>query len=754
MMGRLRVSLSLGVGLLLVAAPAAWAQGGSPIGGCKTFSLGYTGASGGDAKAGSISGGVQLECDGTWIFAELITWDEKIIHASGDVLVVQPGLRVNAERMEMDRQTKYGTFFEAYGTATVTDQEPDKNMFGGQEPEIMFRASKIERIGPRTYRLTDGAFSTCVQPTPRWEMTGSTGTVTLDDKVVMKNMQLRVKHIPVLYLPYIYYPMKHDDRATGILIPVYSASGVKGQGLSNAFFWAIDRSQDATFNYDWFSKGGQGAGADYRYVATAGSGNGSFYTFDQNERLASDGSVELQAKRSFRYAGQMNQTLGRFTMIGNLHYNTDQISQLLYEQNIYTQSRRDRQINVSASGYVFDRRLRIAALADRKDIFNGATAATYTRLPQVDARFTKREPLLWKVSFGAAGQATYLDVRPDPAQPQYDRSLWRFDGITSIQTPLSSLPYLPVSASASWQVTNWTESLDPLTGLPVPTALTRNLFDLRVNASGPVIERVFDTPKSGYAERFKHVIEPQVGVQYLSPFDMGAQVVKIDNVDRLVGGTTTVTYGLVNRIVAKVRTAGGGTTNRPFATIRINQSFYSDAQAGAIDPNYSNGSVGTYSPISLVAAFNPIEDIDGTFQMSVDATTRQIRSYSVGARIWRPKLQLDGSWSKRRYLPNVPGFNNPASASHYLGANATVRLLDGRLGATYGFQYNLQQNGFLQQRIAGYYASQCCGISVDYQMMNISQFRLEGVPRDRRLAITFSLAGIGSFATPLGAFGR
>ena len=165
------MSLALGSSALLGEASAAWAQSqGSPLGGCtKSFSLRYTGAAEGDAKSGSVSGAVQFECDGTWIFAEIISWDEKTVRARGDLLVIQTGLRVNADRMEMDRTTKLGAYFEAYGTARLTDREPERNMFGSMEPEVMFRARKLEKIGPRSYRITDGAFTTCVQPTPRWE---------------------------------------------------------------------------------------------------------------------------------------------------------------------------------------------------------------------------------------------------------------------------------------------------------------------------------------------------------------------------------------------------------------------------------------------------------------------------------------------------------------------------------------------------------------------------------------------------------
>ena len=60
----------------------------------------------------------------------------------------------------------------------------------------------------------------------------------------------------------LYYPTKEEDRATGILFPTYGISSLRGQSIHNAFFWAINRSQDATFMHDWYSKAGQGVGAN------------------------------------------------------------------------------------------------------------------------------------------------------------------------------------------------------------------------------------------------------------------------------------------------------------------------------------------------------------------------------------------------------------------------------------------------------------------------------------------------------------
>ena len=105
-----------------------------------------------------------------------------------------------------------------------------------------------------------------------------------------------------MYLPVIYYPIQDDERATGFLLPTYGTSTLRGQALSNAFFWAIDRSQDATFFHDWFTRTGQGAGAEYRYVAGA----------------QSTGDVALlplrpAAKRTFTDDGQTHDAAGEPT---------------------------------------------------------------------------------------------------------------------------------------------------------------------------------------------------------------------------------------------------------------------------------------------------------------------------------------------------------------------------------------------------------------------------------------------------------
>ena len=251
---------------------------------------------------------------------------------------------------------------------------------------------------------------------------------------------------------------------------------------------------------------------------------------DEDDLLAADGTVERAGRRTYRVRGNISQALPHgFSLYGSSNYTSDITTQQLYQQNIYEQSRRDRNLRFGVEGaFLANRRLQMRAESWQQDIFNGATIARKGTLPKVDMwmsggsvastiRQMKGESsasagtgLLEKVYFSAAGQAVYFDFRPNLDLPILDRSLWRFDGTTEVTAPLSKYDWLTVNGRAKWNVTNWQESLDPLTGQPVPVALTRNLFTLHADVMGPVLERTFATPNNGYAEKFLHRIEPRV----------------------------------------------------------------------------------------------------------------------------------------------------------------------------------------------------------------------------------------------------
>jgi LPS-assembly protein len=212
-----------------------------------------------------LTGEVEIEGEDLSFTADEVDLytDTNRLVARGNVVFASPEGRIAADQVDYNTQTGTGTFLQASGILSL-GPTADRLPFGDQDPDVYFYGEQLEKTAPRRYRVTNGGFTTCVQPTPRWEVTSGSVTLSLDEYAFARNTILRVKGVPLLYLPVMYYPIQEDERATGFLLPSYGASTVRGQAVSNAFFWAINRSQDATFFHDWFTRSGQGTGAEYR----------------------------------------------------------------------------------------------------------------------------------------------------------------------------------------------------------------------------------------------------------------------------------------------------------------------------------------------------------------------------------------------------------------------------------------------------------------------------------------------------------
>ena len=93
--------------------------------------------------------------------------------ATGNVVFVTPSSRISAEKVDFNTRTRIGTFYNAIGSASVSDKV-DKSFFGTQEPDAFFYGETIEKVGAEPVQdHASGGFTTCVQPTPRWEVSSA-----------------------------------------------------------------------------------------------------------------------------------------------------------------------------------------------------------------------------------------------------------------------------------------------------------------------------------------------------------------------------------------------------------------------------------------------------------------------------------------------------------------------------------------------------------------------------------------------------
>jgi LPS-assembly protein len=719
------------------------------------------------------TGDVEVTCEDMKFFADVMDLyvDKNLLVASGNVVFTSGGNRIGADKMEFDTKTRTGTFYNAAGTAWLGDRV-DRSLFGTQEPDAYFYGEKIEKLGPRKYRISRGGFTTCVQPTPRWELTSGTATLTLDEYAFLRNSVLRVKGVPLMYLPVFYYPIQEDDRATGFLIPTYGASTYRGQTISNAFFWAIGRSHDATFFHDWFSKTGQAVGSEYRYVlAPESTGNARAYVIGEKATdvaLPGGGVTHLDGKRTYQINGAAIQRLPLgLRARAQVQYFSDILTQQLYQQNVGTSTQRSRSYGVNVSGAWGTHS--ITATIDRNEVFYGqleATSNVFGTFPRINYSRSERPIRTTPIYFSLGGE--YVGhVRRDNSVGALtiDRGLQRIDVLPQIRVPFTKWPFLTINSSAGWRNTWWTESYDPNTvnqnppiaPVQIDQGIGRSYADLQSTITGPVFNRIFNRPNSGYADKFKHVIEPSVTFQQVTPIDDAERIVRLDGTDFIVGGVTRVAYALTNRFYAKRKTGGAPGVAREILTFAISQSYYTDENAAQVDQNYQS-TYGTappshFSPVAAVVRTSPTDHLNGEFRAEYDVDFGALRSLNASGAWRQNRMDVTASWSLRQYIPRVPT-QEPLRRDQYLTAATSLRTAQNRVGGTYSFYWDIHNGRLLEQRVVAYYNAQCCGFGVEYQTYNLglvgSTF---GVPKDRRFNISFTLAGIGTFSNLFGAFG-
>lgn len=722
-----------------------------------------------DADTVKLTGQVEVEGQGKdagqKLTADEATWNTRTgeLTAQGNVLLSTTTSRISAERVTFNTVTKRGTFYTASGISQLgTRGQEDITMFGSLEPDVYFYGEEIEKIGEDKYKLTRGGFTTCVQPTPRWEVVSTTSTINLHDYAILHNAVMHVKDVPVFYLPILYIPIQDDNRATGFLMPTYGSSTLQGQSLSNAFFWAIDRSQDLTLMHDSYFSRGQGYGTEYRYVASPSSnGDIRFY------RLATDPStvennVTNPGRKAYEVRGNMAHRLPYgLRARGRVDYFSDITTQQLYNQNLYTASLSQRLVSGSISGAWGG--VSLTGNYQRSEQFFSTTQSVlngYT--PSIQSALSSRRigklPLYYSMNGEVAhvlyASRTEQQTNTGTVSVLDDRSIGRVDFTPSLRSPIVNLPFLSLTSTLTYRYTYYTESIQNREQVAVP--LTRNYAEMRAELLGPVFSKVFAPNDEG--TRVKHIVEPNVSIQRTTAIDNRDNIVQLGNIyDQTVGDVTRFSYGVTNRWMVRSgndASPGARSSPRELMSIGVVQSYYTDPLASTFDQQYQSSyglrAQSNFSPIAVTARVNPTAVTSATTRMEYDYEEKRIQGVSTQATLGYPEAQVSAGWSRRRTYVVCPPLPTPC-VDQTLNTASTFKFAGNRYGGTYAMDWDIARSTILQQRWLGYYSAQCCGFTIEYQVYNYPTGFI--IPQNRRFNFSFTLAGIGTFSNFFGAFG-
>ncbi|MHA6198637.1 LPS-assembly protein LptD [Pseudomonas wadenswilerensis] len=322
--------------------------------------------------------------------------EQQIATLAGDVVMRQGSMQAEADEANLYQAENRGELvgnvkIRDNGSLVVGDRaeiqldtgeaQVDNAEYVMHKSRIRGNALYAKRSENAIIRLKDGTYTTCEPNSNAWQLKGN--NITLNPATgfgTATNVTLRVKDIPVLYTPYIYFPID-DRRQSGFLPPSFSSSSDTGFMLVTPYYFNLAPNYDATLYPRYMAKRGLLMEGEFRYLTPSSEGQfgGAWLNDKEDERKDQAEYKDQRWMVNWQHKGGLDSRL-----LTEVDY-TD-ISDPYYFQDLESD-----QIGVDSTDYVNQR----GALTWRGDYYTAGlalqayelatvTAITpYNRLPQL-----------------------------------------------------------------------------------------------------------------------------------------------------------------------------------------------------------------------------------------------------------------------------------------------------------------------------------------------------------------------------------
>jgi LPS-assembly protein len=683
--------------------------------------------------------------------------DTDVGEAVGNIVFDQEGQRITGSRAVYNFRTRKGTIWDARG---FTNRTPDG-------VTVYFEAARIDRTGLDTFEVHRGRLTSCDEAVPKWSFTASHIGLRLNKRVSIRWPTLRIKNVPLFWLPYATVPITKRIRNSGFLTPGLGNSNIRGRTFIIPYYQTLGRSADVLPRIDIFSRRGIGVGTDFRARTgqTSHLNTGFFAVFD---RLFGQPGPK-QGGTAF-YLDAVQYLPSGFLVAADVNITSNlsfrQIFSDNFQQAISPEERTQIYVNNNFRNYSFN------LLAQSRDVFLSRVdrfnpdlvppgldqLVTIRQLPSFEltrrpSRLTKMLPLYLSFRTAAEGLSRGEATFQTPSVVQ------RLDVKPQLTLPLPSIGGLAITPSLTLRSTFYSDSKNPADRTNILSqGLTRNYLELAVELRPPALERTFHH-RDG-SRWFKHVIEPTITYRRIAGIGSDfARIIRFDEHDA-VAGSNGFEFALVNRFFTS-REASSGEATQPheLLTVKLSQQYFFDPTfAGALVPGQRNQfypmtllsgfSIGAtlrhFSPMNLNVRWRPLSSLFADVRLDYDTKENTVRNASATGGIRTQRFSVSQTWYITRQVRldrgTFPG--NLYQSSVFIG-NPERGPFAG-FDLIYDFTNRLINNQLTNGRlisssVAFGYAFDCCS----FQVQNTT-YKL-GLRNENRLAFSLTLFGIGSF---------
>jgi LPS-assembly protein len=214
----------------------------------------------GENPTASMSGGVLLRRDDKYAGADSARYDpeQRALFLEGGVRYEDPGTQI------LSRSAEFG-----YDLGRIRFEGAEFSL-GSSSARGAAEELEINQNG--TLTLGGVEYTTCPPGSEDWLLQGK--SIKLDTREgigTAKGMKLRFKGVPILYLPYISFPIS-DARKSGLLTPEIGSSGRSGNELRVPYYWNIAPNYDATITPRLLTSRGLQLETQFRYLTVKNEG--------------------------------------------------------------------------------------------------------------------------------------------------------------------------------------------------------------------------------------------------------------------------------------------------------------------------------------------------------------------------------------------------------------------------------------------------------------------------------------------------
>jgi LPS-assembly protein len=712
-----------------------------------------------------LHGEAQIDFRNYVLYADEITYntDSGQAVASGHVRLEggDYNIHVNALRAEYNVTAGTGQFYEVHGT-TGLKLGSHRAILTTSSP-FTFSGRVIDKTGPNRFVIHHGSITSCELPHPKWTFSAQLINFEIGDLAKLHNSTFRLLSLPVLYLPFAEHPVEKLGRQSGFLIPSFGQSSVKGTIAGDSYFWAINRSMDATLGLEYFSRRGFAQHANFRALTSANSYVSATYfgVIDRGlgpTHIDQGGEdVKLQAEQYFAQD---------IRAVANVEYLSSYLFRQAFSENFTAAVNSEVKSDVFASrnndGYS------LGVLAQRYQNFqstNKGDSFSILHVPSIDASSVDRRLFRSPFFYGFDAAATGLSRR----SPTFSSAnlVGRFDGHPRLALPLF-LRGWTFRPAVAIRETYYTQHKTPETALAIGSTINNNLnrkdFEGELELRAPRLEKIYE--KGIFGKPLKHTIEPRITYRYVHGIDNFLGIIRFDSAD-LISNTNEVEYALTNRIYMKPRNQKCDSANSDVPCSRVATELLSweVAQKYFIDPYFGGALVPgvrnvlqttvdfsgiaflteprIFSPLTSRLHLRTSQHTDLQWLLDYDLKKGQINAsnvffdYHVGPYFFggsHALLHAPGEVFLSSAFPTVEKFNQLRITSGF--GNPSRRGFS--LAANVGYDLNLTSLQYTAAQTS--YNWDCCGLNFEYR-----RFVLGPVRNESQYRFAFSLANIGTF---------